>query len=150
MQSTVVHCGPMRSTKLNVRIPESTDSDLAQAAALFGGKSEAIRVLLDQGLRSVHFPGVYFMRTGSGLNTAFIEGFKVWPIVDLVLGFKDDGVDDPVSAAIEYLGVNRSLIERALEYYSAYREELDDQIALNERLECEQLARSQGVEELLN
>lgn len=107
-------------------LQDSTPSGLAQR-------------LVDEGLRSQEHPGVVFRDGPSGRRAALIAGPDVWEVISAVRasGAKDE------KQAIRLVGAEMTLspaqVQLALEYYGSFPEEIDAQMAENERAASEAL-----------
>lgn len=90
---------------------------------------------LAEGLAMDEHPGIHFVDGPAGRRPAVVGGPDVWQLVEVVRG--NDG---SVEAAAEYLEIDPRLINTALGYYGAHREEIDDWISrvhgLSEREEA--------------
>lgn len=82
---------------------------------------------LDEGLRSEDHPLVRFADGPSGRRAALVgSGLDVWEAIASAREHKND-----LPATASYLEIPQALVEAAVNYYGAYREEIDEQIALN-------------------
>ncbi len=82
---------------------------------------------VDEGLRSADHPLVRFVDGPSGRRAALVgSGLDVWEVVASVREHEND-----LPATASYLQIPPGLVEAAINYYGAYREEIDEQIALN-------------------
>lgn len=83
---------------------------------------------VEEGLRHDEHPLVHFVDGPSGRRAALLgTGLDVWEAIATV---RDN--DNDLEAAASYLGVGPGLVQAAVAYYGAYREEIDREIALNE------------------
>jgi hypothetical protein len=107
-------------------------------------KARVVERIVDEGLRMEEFPGIMFRTGPTGRRAGVVGGPDVWEIVRDVKGSSGEGVDDPISAVSAVTGLDRSKIELAVRYYSAYPEEVDERIRSSE-LAAERLQRTLGV-----
>lgn len=88
--------------------------------------------LVDEGLRLQEFPGIVFRDGPSGRRAGLAAGLDVWEIAAALRGSELAG-----QAAVEVVAAELDLtpgtVRVALAYYGAYTEEIDGQIADNER-----------------
>jgi uncharacterized protein (DUF433 family) len=83
---------------------------------------------VEEGLRHDAHPLIHFVDGPSGRRASLVgRGLDVWEIIGTV---RDN--DNSIPEAAEYLGVPVGLVEAAVAYYGEYRDEIDEQIALNE------------------
>jgi hypothetical protein len=95
--------------------PGATPSGLAQR-------------LVDEGLRMAEHPGVVFKDGPSGRRAALAFGPDVWEVVKFLREIDERG-PDAVSAAVEMLRLSEAQVRIAMHYYSAYPDEIDDEIS---------------------
>jgi uncharacterized protein (DUF433 family) len=99
---------------------------LRERARLLGQKPTTLAErYLKEGVLMDEHPNIHFVDGAMGRRAAVLgTGLDVWEIVDAA---KDNGgsVDDTAS----YLEVDPRLVESALRYYGANREEVDDLLA---------------------
>lgn len=97
-------------------VPGSTPSGLAQ-------------LLIDEGLRMSEHPGVVFKDGPTGRRAAVAFGPDIWEIVKYLKEI-DERAEAAIAAAVEELSLSPSRIRLALDYYSVYLDEIDEEIAL--------------------
>lgn len=97
-------------------IPGSTPSGLAQ-------------VLIDEGLRMAEHPGVVFKDGPTGRRAAVAFGPDIWEIVTYLKEIDERG-ETAIDAAAEELSLSPARIRLALDYYSFYPDEINEEIAL--------------------
>src|SRR4029077_12652744 len=82
---------------------------------------------VDEGIRGEDHPLVRFADGPSGRRAALVgSGLDVWETIASVREHEND-----LSATASYLEIPLGLVEAAVNYYGAYREEIDAQIELN-------------------
>jgi hypothetical protein len=82
---------------------------------------------VDEGLRQADHPLVRFADGPSGRRAALVgSGLDVWEVIVIARENESD-----LGATASYLGIPLGLVEAAVNYYGAYREEIDGQISLN-------------------
>lgn len=83
---------------------------------------------VDEGLRHDAHPLVHFIDGPSGRRASLVgRGLDVWEVIATV---RDN--DGSITDAAEYLQVPSGLVEAAVAYYGEYRDEIDEEIELNE------------------
>jgi uncharacterized protein (DUF433 family) len=83
---------------------------------------------VDEGLRHDEHPLIQFVDGPSGRRAGLVgRGLDVWEVIATVAD--NDG---SIAEAAEYLQIPAGLVEAAVAYYGQYREEIDEEIALNE------------------
>jgi hypothetical protein len=108
--------------------PETTES-LARHAKRAGTAPRTLaQRYVEEGLRRDDHPLIDFADGPSGRRAKLVgRGLDVWEVIATA---RDN--DNDLTEAADYLGIPVGLVEAALGYYGAFREEIDDQIALNE------------------
>lgn len=112
-----------------LRLAPGTKERLAERArrARVAERTLAQRYV-EEGLRHDLHPLIQFLDGPSGRRASLIgRGLDVWEVIATV---RDN--DGSIDAAAEYLQVPAGLVEAAASYYGEYREEIDEEIALNE------------------
>jgi len=105
--------------------------------------------LVDEGLRSQEHPGIVFRDGPSGRRAALVAGPDVWEVISAVRasGAKDE------KRAIRLVAAEMTLspaqVQLALEYYGSFPEEIDAQVAENERAASEALGAWRARQRLL-
>lgn len=118
------------SDHYTLRLAAGTRLRLAERArrAHVAERSLAQRYV-EEGLRHDVHPLVHFLDGPSGRRASLVgRGLDVWEVIATV---RDN--QGSVPAAAEYLQVPAGLVEAAVAYYGEYRDEVDEEIALNEQ-----------------
>jgi hypothetical protein len=83
---------------------------------------------VEEGIRHDDHPLVHFVDGASGRRAALIgTGLDVWEVVATL---RDNSGD--VAATAEYLDISVGLVEAVAGYYGEFRDEIDEEIALNQ------------------
>ena len=83
---------------------------------------------VDEGLRQADHPLVRFVDGPSGRRAALVgRGLDVWEVIATVRDSKND-----LAETASYLEIPVGLVEAAVNYYGEYRDEIDEEIALNQ------------------
>jgi hypothetical protein len=93
--------------------------------------------LLDEGLKVRRFPGVVFREGPAGRRAGLVGGPDVWEVVRDVRAAPGRGHAKIRRVAAE-AGLSEGQVRLAVDYYSAFPEEIDGRLALEER-EAERL-----------
>lgn len=107
-------------------IPGATPSGLAQ-------------LLIDEGLRMAEHPGIVFRDGPTGRRAALAMGPDVWEVVTYVKESEERGAL-AIEAAAEALCLPVDRVRAALDYYSTYRDEIEEEVA--EALEASRSAEA--------
>jgi hypothetical protein len=107
-------------------IPGATPSGLAQ-------------LLIDEGLRMAEHPGIDFKGGPTGRRAALAMGPDVWEVVTYVKESEERGAL-AIEAAAEALCLPVDRVRAALDYYSTYRDEIEEEVA--EALEASRSAEA--------
>lgn len=83
---------------------------------------------LEEGLRHDVHPLIQFLDGPSGRRASLVgRGLDVWEVIATV---SDN--DGSITEAADYLEITRGLVEAAVTYYGEHRDEIDNEIALND------------------
>jgi uncharacterized protein (DUF433 family) len=132
--------------QLSMRPSKRTLERLRERARLLGEKHTTLAErYLEEGVVMDEHPGIHFVDGALGRRTAVLgSGLDVWEIVEVA---KDNGGSVADTAA--YLEIDPRLVESALRYYGAYRDEIDDWIervhALGDREESTWRAAQEAI-----
>ena len=115
---------------LSLRLPNAT---LDRLGARARSRSVAPRTLaqryVEEGLRTDEHPLIRFIDGPAGRRPRVVgTGLDVWEAISVVRN--NDGNE---RAAAEYLQIPLGLVQAAVAYYGAYRDEIDEWIELNTR-----------------
>ncbi len=120
-----------------MRPSKRTLERLRERARLLGEKHTTLAErYLEEGVIMDEHPNIHFVDGALGRRPAVLgTGLDVWEVVEVA---KDNGGSIADTAA--YLEIDPRLVESALRYYGAYRDEIEDWIgrvhAFNEREEA--------------
>ena len=110
-----------------------------RAAASDSTPSGLAQRLVDEGLRSQEHTGIVFRDGPSGRRAALAAGPDVW---EVIAAFRSAGATDEkrgIAATAADMMLSASQVQLALDYYGSYPNEIDTQIAENERAAAEAL-----------
>lgn len=86
--------------------------------------------LIDEGLRSRRHPLIVFRDGATGRRAGLVDGPDVWEVVGGLVG-GDVPVDDRIERAVELFGLAPDHVAAAVDYYAAYPDEIETEIAGN-------------------
>jgi uncharacterized protein (DUF433 family) len=117
------------SDHFTLRLQTGVGERLRGAARRSGMTSRALaQRFVDEGLRQADHPLVRFVDGPSGRRAALVgRGLDVWEVIATVRDNEND-----LAATASYLGILLGLVEAAVSYYGEYRDEIDEEIALNQ------------------
>jgi hypothetical protein len=137
------------SRPLSIRFDQALLERLRRrAAAQDTTPSGLAQRLVDEGLREQEHPGVVFRDGPSGRRAALVAGPDVWEVVAALRRSTARG-EAAVTATAGEMSLSIAQVKTALDYYGSYPDELDEQIAENERAADEAHAAWQAQQRLL-
>ena len=114
------------------RLPENLLERVdAEAAATGISATALVTSLLDEGLKSRRFPGVVYRSGPAGRRAALASGPDVWEIVRAVRRTPGKG-ERRLQRVAEETGLGPDQVRLAINFYSAYPEEIDTRIDADE------------------
>jgi hypothetical protein len=101
-----------------------------EANALKLSSSALAEELIDEGLRLRRHPLVVFRDGATGRRVGLVGGPDIWEVIGGLVG-GDIPVSDRVGRAAELFNLSPEQVTAALDYYAAFPEEIDEEIASN-------------------
>jgi uncharacterized protein (DUF433 family) len=125
------------SQPLSVRLTEATIRRLgARARRVHLPPRTLAQRYVEEGLRMDEHPLVRFVDGPAGRRPRLVgTGKDVW---EVIVAVRDNGGD--AAEAARYLEIPLGLVQAAVAYYGAYRDEIDEWIELNEQEAAEAYA----------
>lgn len=123
-------------TNRSVRLDDGVCARLDRYVRSHPGTSvtSMTNVFVDEALRAYEHPGIAFRNASSGRRALLLGGPDVWEVVDTLVTLggtrAGDEDDEPVRGTADALGLTPRQVRTALRYYAAYREEIDDRLAV--------------------
>jgi uncharacterized protein (DUF433 family) len=119
------------SQTVSLRLPDELVSRIDRFARMLGNgttRTRASVILLDEALREEEYFGIEFRNTSIG-RRPFVKqtGMAVWEFIMVAQGFAMDA-----ERTAEYLQCPVGNVKAALNYYNAYREEIDQALQDND------------------
>jgi hypothetical protein len=124
---TVVMSHPL---SVRFRSPELLDRLKSEAATHRLSTSALAEELIEEGLRLRRHPLVTFRDGPAGRRATLVGGPDIWEVVPGVVG-GDVPVGERVARAATLLALRPEQVEAALDYYAAFPDEVDAEIASN-------------------
>lgn len=119
------------SQTVSLRLPDELVNRLDRFARRLGNgttRTRASVILLDEALREEEFVGIEFRNTSIGRQPYVKQtGMAVWEFIMVARGFAMDA-----ERTAEYLRGSVENVKAALNYYDAYRKEIDQALADND------------------
>lgn len=114
---------------LSIRFDERVLARLRRRAQATPGATPSglAQRLVDEGLRMAEHPGILFKDGPSGRRAALACGPDVWEVVKFLREIDERG-PDAVAAAVEMLRLTEAQVRAAMHYYSAFPDEIEDEI----------------------
>ena len=119
-----------------------------RAAAQDTTPSGLAQRLVDEGLRVQENPGIVFRDGPSGRRAALVAGPDVWEITSAIKNSSARS-DAAIAATADEMGLSPAQVKTALDYYSNHPDEIEGQIAENERSAVEALRAWETQQRLL-
>lgn len=130
-------------------LPEDLADRLASRAEDEGvSQTELVASLLDEGLKTCAFPGIVYRDGSAGRRAALAVGPDVWEVVGTVKHVSGSG-ERKVRNAARMLSLDERWVRLAVEFCSAYPDEVDDRVAANEEAADQLRERVERRERLL-
>ena len=115
------------------RLPAELLDRLDEEAAIRGISVTAlVSSILDEGLKTLRFPGIIYRDGPTGRRAGVVGGPDIWEIIRAVKAQTGRG-ESRVKKAAEEAGLSAAQIRLAINFYSEYPEEIDERIAFDER-----------------
>jgi hypothetical protein len=107
--------------------------DRLDAEAATGGTSVTalVAAVLDEGLKTRGFPGVVYRDGPAGRRAGLSGGPDLWEVVRAIQGASGKGAQR-VQRVAEDRGLSADQVRLAVDFYSAFPEEIDERIAADD------------------
>lgn len=135
---------------LSIRFADDRHHERLKAAAARSGvaMSPLAEELIEQGLRMREHPQVVFRDGPVGHRPALVAGPEIADVIGAIVG-GDVLPDERREWVADLLGIELAMVDAALEYYAAFTEEVDEDLAERRRLADELEARWRRSRHLL-
>lgn len=108
------------------------DGALARRAGRDGlSRQDLSRRYIAEGLRMDAHPGIVFRDGPAGRRAALAAGADVWQIIEVAKAFAGQAPAAAVQRTAEWLGLSPTLVQVAIGYYAAHRDEIETLIHRN-------------------
>jgi hypothetical protein len=101
-----------------------------EASARKVSTSALAEELIEEGLRVRRHPLIAFRDGATGRRAGIVGGADVWEVIGAVVG-GDVPVPDREARAVDLFGLSTLQVAAALDYYAAFTDEIDAEIAAN-------------------
>ncbi|HEX9890260.1 MAG TPA: hypothetical protein VGA69_12320 [Nitriliruptorales bacterium] len=134
----------------SLRLPDPVKDRLDRRAARSHEKASSLAVrLIDEGLCMDDHPGVAFHDSPTHGRVACLAGGPdIAEVIDVLTGLDAEG-DERITETATWFGIHLARVRVALGYYTAFRDEIDDQIELRRREAAESRGRYEAERALL-
>jgi len=138
----------------SIRFDEDVIARLSAYVAEHPGTSQssAANLFVDEALRMAEHPGVFFRDGASGRRAVIVAGPDVWEVIRAIrltrAAEPDLDADETLALVMTNTGVSERHLRIAINYWSAYPDEIDAKVADAERVEKlyeEQWRRGEGL-----
>lgn len=138
------------SSPLSIRFdPALLDRLRRRAAVSDSTPSGLAQRLVDEGLRSQEHPGIVFRDGPSGRRAAVMSGPDVWEVVAALRHTSKQDERRAITSTAAEMGLPAGQVQVALDYYGSYPDEIDAEVAENERAAAEAFAAWEARRRLL-
>ena len=118
----------MRSRHLSIRLELDTFERLdAQSRRTGQSRSEIVKTLVDEGLRTDAHPGIVFRPGPAGRRPGLAGGPDVWEVARHLQGVDAPG-DEQLRGMATAMGLSLEQVRSAFRYYADYPDEINEWI----------------------
>ncbi len=120
-----------KSNPINIRLEGSALNEVKQLAKnLRLSLSGLLNQLIIESIKMYHCPGILFINGPSGRRAVVSgSGLDVWEVISLFKEYKNE------KSLLKDYPLSKMQLESALNYYSKYKKEIDEEISFNLRIE---------------
>jgi hypothetical protein len=90
-----------------------------------------VSTLIDEGLKTMWFPGIVYRDGETGRRSGVVGGPDMWGIVRAVKRTPGRG-DARVRRLVDELGLSRDRVRLAVDFYTAFPTEIDERIEVDD------------------
>ena len=113
------------------RLPDELLARLDEEASSRGTSvSSLVSSVLDEGLKTRHFPGVVYRDGPTGRRAGLVGGPDVWEVIR-ALKAASGGAEVRVRTVAEERGLPVAQVRLVIDFYGAHADEVDERIALD-------------------
>jgi len=140
----------MASSPLSIRFDDAVLDRVRRRAIMRDTTaSSLIQRFVEEGLRSQDFPGVVFRDGPAGRRAALAAGPDIWEIASALRDVDARG-DDAITTVAADFTLSEVSVRVALEYYGAFADEIDAEVAENDRAAEEALRSWEAKQRLVS
>lgn len=103
-----------------------------EASATQTSVTALVSTLLDEGLKTRRFPGIVYRNGPTGRRAAVVGGPDVWEIVRAIKQTAGKS-EQRIQRLARELGLPPQRVRLAVDFYTAFPDEIDERIAADER-----------------
>lgn len=111
--------------------------------------SSLIQRFVEEGLRAQEFPGIVFRDGPAGRRAALTVGPDIWEIASALRDVDERGDEAVATVAVDFT-LSELSVRVALAYYGAYADEIDAEVADNDRAAEEALRSWEAQQRLVS
>jgi hypothetical protein len=116
------------------RLPDGLLRRLEEEASATGmSVSALVSSLLDEGLKTRHFPGIVYRDGPAGRRAGLMGGPDVWEVIRDFRAASGRG-EPRIRRVAQNSGATPGQVRLAVDFYSAFPDEIDARIAADERV----------------
>jgi hypothetical protein len=112
------------------RTSEVLDALKTEAAVRKVSSSALAEELIEEGLRLRRHPLIVFRDGATGRRAGLVSGPDIWEVIGGLVG-GDVPTAERIGRAVKVFGLSREQVSAALDYYAAFPDEVDAEIATN-------------------
>ena len=116
------------SFRLQTELLERLDAEAATSGMSI---TALVSVVLDEGLKVRRFPGIVYRDGPAGRRAGLVSGPDVWELIRAVRAAKGKG-SQRIRQVAEERGLTIAEVSRAVDFYTAFPDEVDLRIAADE------------------
>lgn len=122
----------LKSNPVNIRLESETLNEIKKLAkTLRLSLSAVLNRLITESIRMYLCPGIVFVSSPSGRRAAVAgSGLDVWELISIYQSYKKDE-----KKLLKHYPLTQMQLNAALSYYARYKEEIDEEINENKRIE---------------
>ncbi|MGI8576308.1 MAG: hypothetical protein ACR2MA_13520 [Egibacteraceae bacterium] len=131
------------------RLPQELVRRVEERARADGcSQTELVVSLLDEGLKVRDFPGIVYREGPTGRRAALAVGPDIWEVISAVQQAPGSG-EPKISDVAEMLSLDERWVRLAVEFYSAFPDEVETRIEANHEAADRLRKRTERLERLL-
>jgi len=121
-----------KSSPINIRLEHSDLNEVKKLAKMFRlPLSTILNQLITESIKTFYCPGIIFTNSPIGIRRATVAGtgLDVWELINIYKSYKAE------KKLLKDYPLTHAQLSAALNYYSLYKDEIDEEIKENDELE---------------